>query len=176
MKKFVLSTITGAFVFFVWNAVSWMVLPFHSNQLNTLPESAVVALKGETNEVESGIYHYPGLQDPNLTQKISDGPRIPFMVYVAEGTSVFDPIDFLKSMIFNLFSAGLLLFALSKISDHSIKNVVSVCIVIALLVGFASDLPQTSWFMFPIHYAIVNMIDYLVSFVLAGLAMRKLAL
>ena len=175
MKNYILATVMGAIILFVWNIISWMVLPFHGDMLNTLPESAVNALKSEKNPVESGIYHYPGLNDPDLFRKVQEGPRIPFLVYIAEGTSAFDPLDFVKSLLFNLLTASLILVVLTKLSNRSTNNAILVALVLALLVGFASEFPKTSWFKFPVEYALVNILDYVVGFALASWAMSKMA-
>ena len=117
MKKHILAVLLGTVVLIIWSAISWMGLPFHTQQLNTLPESAATALKQEATSMESNIYHYPGLEDPDLAQKVAEGPRIPLMVYVAEGTSLFDPMDFLKRLFFNLVTA-LLIFLVLQESYH----------------------------------------------------------
>ncbi|GEM_PF-4753532 len=41
MKKKITTLTIGTLILFVWNAVSWMVLPFHSNSLKNIPESVV---------------------------------------------------------------------------------------------------------------------------------------
>lgn len=176
MKKQLFALGLATIALFIWNAISWMALPFHGQMLRSLPEPAFQAIKKDGLIPQNGIYHYPGLDDPEMIQKVEAGPRIPFMVFVSEGTAAFDPIDFVKSFFFNFISAGLLLFLLSKLADHSMINILSVSIVIALLVGFMSDLPQTSWFKFPLAFAIINMVDHIVAFILAGWLLRKFAL
>ena len=176
MKRFFLATFVAALALFVWNAISWMALPFHAGMLNTLPEPVAEAVKRTQSMVETGLYHYPGLDDPDMFQKVEEGPRIPLMMYVAEGSDAFDPMSFVKSFFFNLVSAGLLLLLLTRLADRSLKNVLVTSLIMGLLVGFMSDLPQTSWFLLPFEYALTNMLDHLVGFVLAGWVIQKLAL
>ncbi len=176
MKRKVLAILVSGITIFIWNAVSWMVLPFHSSMLHTIPDSAVEVILNEGLPSDRGVYHYPGLDDPNLTQKIEVGPRIPLMVYYPEGTSAFNPIDFIKSLLFNLLSATLLFLLLSKMSDISTSGILKVSVVLSLLIGTMSELPQTSWYLFPIEFAVVNMLDYLISLILAGLLIKKIGL
>lgn len=176
MKRFFLATMVAAFALFVWNAISWMALPFHSGMLNTLPEPVAETIKSTQGLNDTGLYHYPGLDDPDMFEKVEKGPRIPLMVYVAEGSDAFDPLSFAKSLFFNLVSAGLLLLVLSRLADQSLRNVMVTSLIMGLLVGFMSDLPQTSWFLLPFEYAITNMVDHLVGFALAGWIIKKLAL
>jgi len=37
-KKWIGSIIGVTIILFLWNAVSWMILPFHSNVLHNIPE------------------------------------------------------------------------------------------------------------------------------------------
>lgn len=41
MKQKIVSLVAGTLILFVWNALSWMVLPFHSNTLNSIPDIAI---------------------------------------------------------------------------------------------------------------------------------------
>lgn len=168
MKK-IITIITGTVILSIWNAISWMVLPYHGEMLNTIPDSTIEKILGDGLPSGTNMYHYPGLSDPNLTSKLENGPRIPFLMYVAEGSSVYDPATFLKSIAFNLLCTIILFLILAKLKNLRLKNVLLTSFLCGLLVAFASDFPQTVWYMFPNEYAIVNMIDHLVRFVCAGL-------
>ena len=175
MRK-ILTILVGSFVLFVWNAISWMALPYHGDMLHTIPDTAIEQVLQNGLPKGSGIYHYPGLDDPEAEAKVMEGPRIPFMVYLAESTSMYDPVTFLKSFTFNILSAFLLLIILSKLADPSLSATLLTSSLCGLLAGFSSDFPQTVWYMFPYEHAIINTIDHIIAFGLAGIVMNKLTL
>lgn len=171
-----LAVLVAAIALFSWNAISWMVFPFHGQQLRTLPDDVMESIKTQSSDLTSGVYHYPGLDDPHIAKKSMEGPRIPLMVYKAEGTAIFNPFDFIKSLFFNLVSAGLLFVVLTKIASKTTKNVLIVSAVMGLLIGFMADLPKTSWHHFPTSYAMVFMVDYVIGFLLAGWVLSKISI
>lgn len=171
MGRLFTAAIAGALAIFICNAVSWMVLPFHGEMLNTLPESVVTALESEPLPFGSGIYHYPGFEVMNSSENAVAAPRIPFMMVVNESTLLFDPRTFAKSFLFNLVSAALLLLLMRQTSIQSYSKVATLSLSAGLLVSFMSDFPQTSWFMLPLSYALTNAADHVVSMLVAGSVM-----
>lgn len=169
MKRNILSIIFGTFILFSWNAISWMVLPFHSNTLNNIPESAFDSKMLQENLPEDGVYHYPSDQGlKEFEHKLKEGPRITLMVYNKGDTEFFNPKTFVLNLVFNLLTAMVLLSIVRQFKNKSLNNIVWKTILIGLLIGLVSDLPQMNWYMFPINYTFVNIMDHLVSFLLLG--------
>ena len=166
MIRFFITAMLGALLFFIWNAISWMGLPFHGNSLQTLPESFITSA---TSNMPSGIYHYPGFDTPNMAEKVAQGPRVPFMVYISGSTSLFDPMSFLTNFLYNLITAVFLLIILMKQQVKSTGAMFSTAILIGLIISFASDFPQMNWYMFPFDYTLINVFDHLIGFGLVGL-------
>lgn len=166
MFRHFLTVLGGGIIFFIWHAISWMGLPFHGQALNTLPETFVAQ---EAPDLASGVYHYPGLDDDRLAEKVAEGPRIPLMIYIGEGTSLFDPMSFLGSLLFNLITAALLLLVLTKLGQPQLRDHLIAAVSIGLIIGFASDLPQMNWFMFPLSYTLIHVFDHIIGFALVGL-------
>ncbi|MTI89633.1 MAG: hypothetical protein FH748_16905 [Balneolaceae bacterium] len=175
-KKVVISIISGTLILFIWNAISWMALPFHAQTLNTIPDEAISISSMEAGLSKDGVYHYPGLPKDNspesmeeIQQKWETGPRIPLMVYKQGPSEIFDPFQFLRSLLINMLVAAGALFIVSRTKDHSTKAVLLVCISVGLIIGIASDLAQMNWYLFPLPYTLANMFDHLISFTLLGL-------
>lgn len=178
MKKQIITVILATIALFIWNAVSWMALPFHSNTLNTLPESVFNGSLLQQELGQDGIYHYPGLPESggademeSLLAKLKTGPRIPLMVYVNGETSFFSPADFAFSFLFNMLTVVLLVFVVFRLKVKSAKSILTTCLAMGLLTGFMSDLPQMSWFLYPLDFTLVNVLDHMVSAFLTGLIM-----
>lgn len=176
MKRKIITLVLGTLILFIWNAVSWMALPFHSNALHTIPDSAIESETLKSVLQTDGIYHYPGFPEGESTesleaieQKLNEGPRITFMAYKAGSTELFDPKNFILNLLFNFLTVLLLLFLIEKQTDKTVKQVLISTLAIGLLIGFASDFPQMNWFMFPLEYTLPNVLDYLIAFTLIGL-------
>ena len=95
MKRKIVSLIAGTLILFVWSALSWMVLPFHSNTLNSIPDNAINAELLKEHLTKDGVYHYPGFPEEKTPQalkemekRIETGPRITLMVYWCGKNSV----------------------------------------------------------------------------------------
>ncbi|MEN8789878.1 MAG: hypothetical protein ABF295_10215 [Flavobacteriaceae bacterium] len=178
MKRTVITVIAGSLILLIWNALSWMVLPFHEQSMSSIPESAIKADQLKEQLTEDGVYHYPGMPEENteaamseVENKLAQGPRITLMVYKAGGTPFMDPINFLWDFIFGAIVVILIIGIINKFADKSMKNIVFTTITIGLVVGFMTDLPLMNWFMFPLDYTMANLLDYIVSLGLLGIFM-----
>ena len=128
-RKTIITIVLGTLLLFLWNAVSWMVLPFHSQTLKNMPEGVLNFDNSSQTDMESGIYHYPGFPADNsqeamgeLAKQLETGPRVPFMVYRSEPTKLFDPIQFLWSLIINLLTVILAYYLIKGLAVKTNKN------------------------------------------------------
>ena len=64
-KRAIISVAIGTIVLFIWGMVSWMVLPFHGNSLNAIPDGALDTQEMKNLMPESGVYHFPGMPEDN---------------------------------------------------------------------------------------------------------------
>ncbi len=180
MKRKIISLIIGTLILFIWNALSWMVLPFHSNTLNSIPDNAINAELLKEHLLKDGVYHYPGFPEENTPQalkemenRIETGPRITLMVYKRGKTELFSMLSFLGSFVIN-FVTVLLLYSLIQVSRvQTTKTILLMSLFVALIIGFASDLAQMNWYLFPLGYTILNMVDHLIPFLLIGILLSK---
>lgn len=173
-KKKVVAIVLGALILAVWNAISWMGLPFHGASLHNIPESALNVSLLQQELPEDGIYHYPGIpadgdmMNPAFLQKIKTGPRIPFMAYKKGETGLFDPSTFLINFVFQLLIVAAILFLLSKQTVLDFRSVLTMTLGVGLLTALLSDLPQMLWFMFPLEFTLPYLLDYVISMGLLG--------
>lgn len=175
-KKFILTVIIGTLTFFIWNAVSWMALPFHTNSMTNIPENAIdfSSLKGTL--AGDGVYHYPGLPENNsaesqkkIEEQLQEGPRVTFMVYKEGPTKFFDPEQFIWALLINLITVLLVIYLLSGFAVRNTKTMVLACLFIGLIIAFVSDISLMNWYMFPWDYTLANLIDRIIPFLLLGL-------
>jgi len=180
MKRIIISLIIGTLILFIWNALSWMVLPFHSNSLNSIPDNAINTELLKEHLTKDGVYHYPGFPKDGAPQVINEmenriktGPRITLMVFKSGKTELFSAASFLGSILIN-FVTVLLLYSLIHFSRvQTTKTILLMTLLIALIIGFASDLTQMNWYLFPLEYTVLNMADHSIPFLLVGILFSK---
>ncbi len=179
MKKKIITIVLGTVILFVWNAISWMALPFHSNTLTNIPEAAIET--GTMRELmpSDGVYHYPGLPEndsdqsiKSVEEKLADGPRITLMVYKSGPTAFFDPMQFMGSLLINLITVVLALYVISQMNTANLNSIVLTSIGIGLISAVISDFSLMNWYMFPLDYTLVNVFDKVIAFGLLGLLFR----
>ena len=78
------------------------------------------------------------------------------------------------SFLFCLFSAALLTMLLKKRGEGCCP--VAGSMIIGLLVGSFSYLPNVIWFHFQLHYSLAGLLDDVIAITLAGAAIGKIAL
>lgn len=180
MKRKIVSLIAGTLILFIWNAISWMVLPFHSNTLNSIPDNAINTELLKEHLAKDGVYHYPGFPTEDTPQalkemekRIETGPRITLMVFKRGRTELFSMLSFLGSIAIN-FVTVLLLYSLIQLSRvQTAKTILLMTFFVALIIGFASDLAQMNWYLFPLDYTILNMADHLIPLLSVGILFSK---
>ena len=180
MKRTVLTIIFGTLILFIWNAVSWMVLPFHAQSMKSIPEAAISTDDLKSNMPEDGVYHYPGLPEneteaayKEIEEKLAAGPRITMMVYKSGSTPFFNPMNFIWLLIMNIVTVILLLGIVKRLSNHSLRNIMWTTIAVGIVISLLSDLQLMNWFMFPLDYTLANILDYMVMMTLLGLLFAK---
>ena len=174
--RVIITIILGTFLLFIWNAVSWMTLPFHENSLTNIPDELIDREQLKSLMPESGVYHYPGMPNMNspealaqVEKQLEEGPRITLMVYKNAPSTLFDPMDFVVSLLLNFLMVLFTYFVIAQLVDKNVKSILFATTSMALLVIIINDLSLMNWFSFPFDYTFANIIDRLVGFTILGL-------
>lgn len=178
--KLTISIVISTFILTVWSAVSWTILPFHSNSLKNLNDQ-VIDVRAMQGLIANGVYHYPGLPSGNSKEswasveaKLKTGPRITLMVYHNEGSSLFDLKSFGLSILFNFITSVLLVLTITLTASNKTSTILTQIFVIGLISYFSKSLPFLVWFQFPIDFIIPDLIDTLISFSLVAILLSYL--
>ncbi|MFC1564892.1 hypothetical protein ACFL6G_08135 [candidate division KSB1 bacterium] len=163
----------GAVVIFVWTVISHLVLPFHDMTISEIPNEDAVMEVLKDNIEDTGVYYYPGKSqaDSTYTQKLAEGPRIPFMVYREEGGAEMTPSQFVFSFLFNFIAATIVAWMLSLTSDNKLMRYgqrVLFVTFFGVFVAVISDLMMWNWMYFPMSYIIITAYDNVLTWALAG--------
>jgi hypothetical protein len=108
-----------------------------------------------------------------MEKGIETGPRITLMVFKRGKTELFSMLSFLGSVAFNFVTVLLLYFLIQISRVQTTKSILLMTLFVALIISFASDLAQMNWYLFPLDYTILNILDHLIPFLLIGLLFCK---
>lgn len=73
MKRILLSALAGAVVYFVWQMLTWMMIPVHGPTVSSLPDESAVRDLLVAQNLESGVYIVPyGNDDEDMMDPESE--------------------------------------------------------------------------------------------------------
>ena len=163
------AAIICAVVLFAWGAVSWMILPWHQMVTNEFTDEAEVAEVIKENAPKAGVYYLPFA---HRDQKA--GETAAFVNALPQG---YDPgmiKQLVTQFIGDLISALIVICLLSQTAGLGYWGRVGFVALVGVAIGFVSHFPYWNWFGFPTPHVVVTVIDSLIAWFLAGLAIAKL--
>jgi hypothetical protein len=176
-KKLILGGLLGGAVLWVWGWVSWMAVPWHMMVLERFTDEDAVAAAVSANIHGKGIYVYPG-HDPSgdeaaMMEKMERGP----IFFAAVDDQGFTGMGKPMAVGFLLQVLAALLVTWVVLKTHGLTYWGKVCFVavLALTAGVVSHLSYWNWMGFGTSYTLVMVADLVVSGVLAGLVIAKVA-
>jgi hypothetical protein len=180
MNRLIVPALLAAVVVFIWMFISWTVIGWHNIDIKNLPNGDTLTEQMKESMNEPGIYIYPGHpdggDDTNLeewTNKYKTGPLVNFMVYNPNGADPMNPMNFIKGFIINFiaaFLAGVLLIMTLAQNPSFWRRVIFVTLL-GLFAGFIGPFIEWNWWGFPLAYTIVAVVDFIVTWFLAGLVL-----
>ena len=184
-KPLLKGAIFGGIVLFVWGFISHAVLPWHEATWNRFADEDAVAQVLTENAPRSGIYLYPMGPKPEgseeqkqaaeaeMWEKMRKGP-FAFVAYTDHGTtSMVRP--FVVQLLTQILGALLATWLLLQTSALSYAGKVTFLAVVALTAGVLCHVPNWNWWGFATGYTVVNLVDLVIGWVLAGLVIAKVA-
>src|SRR4029077_3977367 len=186
LKSLLLGAVLGGLTAFLWSFISWSVLSWHEKQLHSFQNEDEVTAVIASDAPQSGNYLLPtGPPQEGLTvdqkkaaeeirtQKMEKGPLV-FAAVRKEGFGSF-PKVLLTQLLCQMFAALLLTWMLLQATGLSYARRVAFLGVAGLAASVIADLPNWNWWAFSGAYTAVNVIDYTLTWFLAGLVIAKVA-
>jgi hypothetical protein len=187
-KSMMTSAVVGGIIVFVWGMLSWMILPWHKHSMMKFEHEESVAQVISANAKASGLYvlpnsfhHKEGMtreenehQKMKAMQMMEHGPFMLASIRV-EGMNYKSPAPYIVSLIIQIVSAFLITWLLLKTKGLSYMKQVGFITIVGLVAAILGYLPGWNWWGFPLCYTIVGMLDIIIGWFLAGLAIAKLA-
>lgn len=186
-KPIAIGSIVGGVIVFIWGAISWMLLPWHLTSMQQFRSEWVMSKTIALSAPKSGIYilpnvytHEAGLSKEDLKkhiqegkEKMKNGPLV-FASVQLEGKDFESPAPYIGSLIIQIVGAFGISWLLSQTRQLSYFKKVGFVTAIGLIAGILAYLPTINWWGFPVGYVTVQMLDLIIGWFLAGLALAKI--
>lgn len=186
MVRILLATVVGTVIIYVWLMLAWMVLGYHSNTMQSVPNGEEITAALQSAGLRSGVYHYPGMpeHDPDasqeeiaqiwqdMTARHEAGP-IYSIYFHKEGAPVMGSGTLLGAIVIDFASALIVAVLLWSAAPRLPLYVCRVGFV-ALVGVFAALVAHVSywnWMLFPLDYTLAMCADVAIGWLLVGLAM-----
>lgn len=182
-KALAKGTILGAIIFYIWMVISWMVIPWHCSTLKNFQSEEAVSAVLMQNAPQSGVYVLPnfcnikGKEKEEKSKATEKGPFI-FTSILREGYPYNSPIPYIISFIIQLICAFFITYLVWQAKDLSYWNRVWFVTIIGLTIG-VMEMSNWNWLGFSFGYSFLHLVDSVIGWFLAGLAIaavtRRLA-
>ena len=185
-KSLALGAVLGGITAFLWSFISWSLLPWHTKQLRSFQNEDEVSAVISSHAPASGNYILPagppqegmGAEQKKAAeeirmQKMQKGPLM-FAAIRKEGFGSF-PKVLITQLLCQMFAALLLTWMLLQTSGLSYGRRVAFLALAGLVASVIADLPNWNWWGYSGGYVAVNLIDYTLTWFLAGLVIARFA-
>jgi len=182
-KTLLKSALIGGLVVFLWSMFSWMVFPWHQSCMKKFSNEAEVASVIRDNAPTPGIYVLPntcaykeGTSQHEITRGMDMMEKGPFMFASVQphGMGKMGPGPFIISLVTQFIGAFIAAWMLMQTKGLTHKQQIGFVTVFGLGVGVLGMLPAWNWWGFSGCYTIVGIIDLVISWFLAGVAMSRI--
>jgi len=185
MKRIILAGLAGAVVYFIWQMLTWMMLPIHGPTVEGLPNESAVRDALTAQDLDSGVYLVPygnddeAMMDPEseFMKRHAEGP-IFAIFYHKEGLEPMAASVLLIGFITDVFSAtiaaSLLFCALGGCCCRDYWQRVCFVTALGVFLALAAHVAYYNWMHFSAYYTAMFVVDSVVGWFLAGLAIAAI--
>jgi hypothetical protein len=185
-KSLLLGTILGGLAAFVWSSISWEVFGWHEKSMLSFQNDDEVSAVIASHAPQSGVYLLPGTpSQEGMTAEQKKAAQAAVIAKMRKGPIVFAAVrtagfgSYTRGLIIQLLSlmaaAFLLTWLLLQTSGLSYAKRVVFLGVVGLASSVIVDLPNWNWWGFSGAYTAVNLVDFTLMWLVAGLVIAKVA-
>lgn len=182
VNKLVKCGLAGGIILFIWGAFFWKILPWHVCQRNHFTDESEVAKAIKNNAPVSGMYVLPNLHTAGSADemmkaqtKMQEGPYV-FAAVALKGRNANIVRTMAQSFVFKVIIAGFVAWLLLQTQRLGYKGSVKFVTVAGVALALAATIPYCIWFGFSGAFVFCHIIEMIIGWLFAGLAMAKLAM
>ena len=181
MKKFIIASLVGALIIFIYSSLSWMMSPVHMhtfryapkqdsimNALNKLMPGPGAYMMPLADNRKVGMFDSKYREEEETNMKAMVGKPSAVIFYTVG--KAMNPMQVIKGFLLNLFTVifAVILFAMAKDKLNTFFMRWWMFIVIGFIVAFNSHLLEWNWMGYPWHYIKGFVIDTIMEWGLCG--------
>ena len=174
MKKWLIGSIVGGIIVFLWQFLSWMKLPIHSGEAKYTPAQTEILNSLSASIKEDGMYMLPTVQpgasmeDHEKLMKENDGKPRATLIYRSNYK-----IDMVRPMIrgflVDLVLVFLLIYIITRAGTPTAMRIFAASIALGLFTFLVGPYTMHNWFQTPTEAYTGHLIDAFVTWGLVGI-------
>jgi len=172
----VITIFISAILLTLWSSFSWRVLPLYEQVLKDVPNEEQFVEQISRHINESGVYRFPGISHVdrisetskiNWLERARKGP-FGYIFVRSEGVNPLEAGIYIRNFVINILASSLAFWVLTLANIKQFKKRWAVSLMFGGIVAVYGHLQMWNWMFFPIGFTLVNCIDTLVAWSLAG--------
>ncbi|MFI5133909.1 MAG: hypothetical protein ACHQEB_06205 [Chitinophagales bacterium] len=171
MKKWVIGSLVGAIIVFVWQFVSWSFLPVHNNSMKYTTNQDQIMAALNANLTEDGLYTMPsaptkkGQQD--MMKSMEGKPSASVIYHKSTDTGM--TMRMIRGFLVDFFLVISLIYVLTRGGNPIPRRAFSGAVALGLFAFIWTDYTGHIWFDLPWHMIMGDLIDSIVAWGLCGI-------
>ena len=165
----------GGLVLFIWLSISWMALPFHGESLNGIRHDAQLDALLIQMGAKDGLNYYPsyeGMDQQEYAELARSVPNIGIMSFHPDGFDMANPMAYIRGLLGCIIAGILVAIFLSVLPAGSgLPGRVLFCTLFGAAAFFCTQWVDGGFYHFPMRHTMLQLMDGLISWTLAGVVM-----
>lgn len=171
MKKWVIGSLVGAIIVFVWQFLSWSVLPVHDKTAKYTDKQDAVMAAITANITDEGMYMMPSAptkkEQQDMMKSMEGKPWATVIYHKAMDTDM--TMMMIRGFLVDLFLVISLIYVLTRGGTPIARRAFSGAVALGLFAFIWTDYTGHIWFQLPWHMITGDLIDSLVAWGLCGI-------
>jgi len=170
MKKYIVGSIVGAIIIFLWQSLSWTVLGVHDNGMKFHPAQKEIMAVLSANTPEEGMYMLPSAatqKEQDAMMKEMEGKPWASVIYHQSFSSDMT-MRMIRAFLVDLFLVISLIYIFTRGSTPVPRRIFSGSVALGLAFFLWGPYTGHIWFDLPWHMIKGDLIDSLVAWSLCG--------
>jgi hypothetical protein len=171
MKKYLLGSLVGAIIVFLWQFASWSFLPVHDSTMKYTPNQDQIMTALTANLTEDGLYEVPSAPTKKERQDMMKGmegkPRASVIYHKSTNTDM--TMRMIRSFLVDMFLVISLIYILTRGGTPIPRRAFSGSVALGLFTFVWVPYTGHIWFDLPWHMILGDLVDCLVVWGLVGI-------
>lgn len=181
MKKFIIASIVGMLIMFIYSTLSWTILPVHAHTFHYTPKQDSIMKMLNSSLPGEGAYMMPiadnrgvGMMDSKHREEeeaiMKANVGKPMAVIFYSTGQAMNPMQIVLGVLYNLFTVvfAVVIFVMAKDKLKTFFMRWWFFIVIGFIVALNSYFLELNWMQYPWHYIKGFIVDVIMEWGLCG--------